>query len=299
MKILYHFFAWISMIKLFFQIKIFQKRFRTIEKSGKKFRPVIKNDKVLIVIVHMVPDAEIALEDKLFRLLACLESLEKSMALINHEIIILTKEKFTLHRKLPQYLIDKVEILFSSQLDPMYVEFDAYNIFESAKDEFDYFIFLEDDILLSDSWFLEKIKKFNALSPYKHFLLQPHRFEYFKGVKHYLDQTTVRIDKQTIFNYADFLKVDLFDNVSLCVYQNPHSGFYCLSKEQLYIWIKSGNKWKNQVVAFGILESAATFCLYENFQFLSPHPNSLGYFEVQHYGNKYILNDKIVDQEIE
>lgn len=287
------------MIKLFFQIKVFQKRFRTIEKSGKKFLPLIKNDKVLIVIIHVVPNPETTTENKLYRLITCVDSLNKSLALINHEIVILTKENFTLHEKLPRHLLEKVKIKFSSQLDPMYVEYDAYNIFESAKDEFDYFIFLEDDILLTDSWFLEKIKKFNALSPYKHFVLQPHRFEYYKGVKHYLDQNTVRNDKQTIFNYADYLKVDLFDNISLCVYQNPHAGFYCLSKEQLYIWIKSGYKWKNKVVAFGILESAATFCLYENFQFLSPHPNSLGYFEVQHYGNKYILNDNIVNQENE
>jgi len=44
---------------------------------------------------------------------------------------------------------------------------------------------------------------------------------------------------------------------------------------------------ENKVVAFGVLESAATFSWYENFEFFKPHPDSIGYLEVQHYGNKY------------
>jgi hypothetical protein len=175
----------------------------------------------------------------------------------------------------------------------MFVEFDAYEVFKKHLAEFDYFLFLEDDILLTDSWFIEKIKKFNSVSPFKKYVLLPHRFEYYKGIKYYIDQLSVRNDKQTIFTHSNTLNLNL-DDVSFCIYENPHAAFYCLNKNQMLMWIDSGYKWKNKVVAFGTLESAATFSMYENFQFIKPRPDYIDYLEVQHFGNKYMLNDKIV-----
>ncbi len=196
-----------------------------------------------------------------------------------------------MHECLPEYLKQKAELYFSEQEDPMFVEYDAYDVFVDHINEYEYFLFLEDDVLLTDSWFLEKIKKFNYYSPYKNYVLTPHRFEYANGIKHYFDQAIIDENRSTSYTYSEKLKVS-FDDVSFSVFQNPHAAIYCLSKEQINLWIESGYKWRNKVVAFGVLESAATFSLYENFEFFKPHPDNIGYLEVQHYGNKYMLKAK-------
>ncbi|HVZ97551.1 MAG TPA: hypothetical protein VG847_11790, partial [Chitinophagaceae bacterium] len=124
----------------------------------------------------------------------------------------------------------------------------------------------------------------------------PHRFEYANGIKHYIDQVIVRNGLQTTYKYSDNFKIS-FDDAAFTIFQNPHAAFYCLSKEQVQLWVDSGYKWKNKVVAFGILESAATFSLYENFEFFKPHPDNIGYFEVQHYGNKYMQYHAVTNPE--
>lgn len=294
MKPVYLFFAFINHLKTSFRIKVFQKRFFVFNKTGKNFTFKKNDEKILVVIAHVVPGAESGSEEKLLRLVACMDALGKSLASLQSDIVILTKENFSLHEKLPGYLKQKTEIFYSQQEDPMFVEYDAYDVFISHLKTHDYFLFLEDDVLLTDSWFLEKIKKFNYYSSDKKFVLTPHRFEYCNGKKHYFDQAIVRKDQTTSYKYAENLKIS-FDDASFTVFQNPHAAFYCLNKEQMQLWKNSGYKWKNKVVAFGVLESAATFSLYENFEFFKPHPDNIGYFEVQHFGNKYMLQHKIVE----
>ena len=296
MSIIYSFLSILQHLKTFIEIEVFKKRFLILSKIGKKVSiKASSEDKIILVIAHVVPDAHLKQAFKIERLTKCLDSFIKSLASFNYEIIILTKLGFSLHEELPQYLKNKIKIFNSLQEDPMFVEFDAFEIFKENINSFDHFIFTEDDILLTDSWFLEKIKKFNRISPFPSYVLLPHRFEYFNGVKYYMDHEAFLNNDSKIYNYSDILSVDLGDT-KFCVYANPHAAFYCLNKAQMLIWVKSGYKWKNKSIAFGPLESAATFVLYENFKFLKPHPDNINYFEIQHFGNKYILQNKVVQE---
>ena len=293
MSVFYHFLSLIAHIKTYVEIKVFQKRFFLLHKTGKKFIRHSKSEKLLIVIPHVVPNAHIAQQEKLTRLINCLDCLLCSIASYNFKILLLSKEGFSLAEHLPEYLREKVDVTYSTQPDPMFIGFDAFEQFKAHAEDFDYFMFMEDDILLSDSWFLEKIKQFNQSSPSPNYVLLPHRFEYFKGVKYYLDQMAVTGEQSKRYTYTEQLNFTV-DHVQFCIYENPHAGFYCLNRTQLSQWISSGNRWKNKAVAFGPLESAATFCLFENFKLFKPHPDDMDYFLIQHFGNKYIYNDKVI-----
>lgn len=294
MKIFYQFFSFLRQLDIYVKVKVFQRRFFLLRITGNRVETIKRNENILVVIAHVVPNPKSATSEKLDRFVACLDALCKSLNAMHSKIIILTKENFSLHESLPEYLKYKTEVYFSNQQDPMFVEYDAYDVFKQYVNQYDYFLFLEDDILLNDSWFLEKIKKFNRCSPKKNYVLLPHRFEYFNGLKHYFDQSSMENNILKPRKYSEHLKI-VSDDVMFTIFENPHAAFYCLNKEQMLLWIKSGYKWKNKVVAFGILESAVTFSMYENFEFFNPHPENISYLEVQHYGNKYILQHRLLN----
>lgn len=289
MKFVYQFFSFLKMLRVYFNINVFRRRFFSIVKTGNKVEIKKQPEKILAVIAHVVPGADNAAPEKLERLLRTLDGLLISLDAFHLTIVLLTKEFYSLHEKLPAYLKDKVEIYYSSQQDPMYVEYDAFDVFSKRKDEFDYFMFLEDDIILNDSCFVEKIKKFNSISPEKNYVLLPHRYEYYNGFKSYFDQCSMSKNGPRSNSYSEHLKL-VSDDAVFTIFENSHSAFYCLNKEQMMIWIKSGYQWKNKIAAVGLLESAATFCMYENFEFFKPHPCNMFYLEVQHWGNKHIVN---------
>ena len=132
-----------------------------------------------------------------------------------------------------------------------------------------------------DSFTLEKLEKFNQQSGYENAILYPNRFEMYQGTKRYIDLT---IQQPLLWNQLSSVEIE---GVKFAEFNNPHSAFYCLSRQQMKQWIKSGRVFKNQIVNVGPLESAATFCLLECFSIYKPHPSNLNYFEVRHYDTKY------------
>jgi hypothetical protein len=180
----------------------------------------------------------------------------------------------------------------------MFIEFFAQEIFLEAKDRFDYFLFLEDDILLGDACFLEKVEEFNRRSPYADALLLPHRFELNEGVKYY-DCRDFRnkmwtgpagsdirdvVNALTLITYESEL---LRRKVRFAEYTNPHAAVHCLDRRQLGRWEATGRHWRGKVSWIGPLESAATGCLFEGFHLYKPHPENRWFLEVRHLGTKY------------
>jgi hypothetical protein len=289
----YHFLSMLSYLKTYVEIKIFQKNINMAKRLGKQVNFAIKDQKIIIAVAHVVPPAQHNDAGKLTRLTACLDCLHNSFAAYPYKIVLLSKKNHSIHRKLPTYLRKGLDIYWSDQPDPMFVEFDAYEVFKPLVGDYDYFIFLEDDILLNDSWLINKIADFNTYSPQNSYVLLPHRFEYHNGIKYYLDQIAVNGKALAYYSYIDMFKVK-HGHIKYCIYENPHAAFYCLNKTQIYKWVQSGYKWKNKVVAIGPLESAATFAMFENFKFMKPHPDCAGYFELQHFGHKYMMKENII-----
>lgn len=241
--------------------------------------------KILVGLAHITSIEEAQNKDvatkKIERLKHTIDGLLTSFAHCDLTIVVQTLPNRHITAYLPEYQINCIQVQEGPECDPMFVEFRLQEEFVNKVDEFDWFLFIEDDIILYDSFTIEKLEKFNQQSGYESAILYPNRYEMYEGTKRYIDLT---IDTDLAWNKLSGVEIE---NVKFAEFTNPHAAFYCLSRKQMKQWIKSGRSWKNQVVNVGPLESAATFCLLEYFSIYKPHPSNLNYFEVRHYDNKY------------
>jgi len=248
--------------------------------------PDAPRPRLLAVVTHVVSREQAAAVDgiKRERLVRTLESLLAGFAHCDLKIVINTAPGRHLADSLPDSLRRRVEIVEQSDCDPMFVEFLAPDLFLRHRDDFDWFLFLEDDILLRDSWALDKLAFFNRATGDPSLLLTPHRFEMLDGEKVYFDLNWNEGQKD--FRWNRFATFET-GGVKFGECANPHGACFCLNRAQLDLWEKSGRHWKNRVVIVGPLESAATGCLFEAFTLYKPHPDNLRFFEVEHFDTKY------------
>ena len=286
---------------VFFQMAVFQQLWRTAARYSKLMLfyqrrsivdlfkdgelPEKKRPKVLAAVAHItsVEEAESALAGakKIERLTHTIDGLLASFAHCELTIVVQTLPNRHITAYLPEYQINCIQVQEGPECDPMFVGFRLQEEFVNKVEEFDWFLLIEDDIVLYDTFTIEKLEKFNQESGYENAILYPNRYEMYQGTKRYIDLT---IEQPLSWNQLSSVEIE---GVKFAEFSNPHAAFYCLSRKQMKQWIKSGRLFKNQVVNVGPLESAATFCLLECFSIYKPHPSNLNYFEVRHYDSKY------------
>lgn len=273
-------------LKQYFKVGLFYQRCDVIKTlgEGQKVKPI--PPKVIAVIPHITSveeskDRQKAVA-KIEKLRLTIDSLLASFAHCQLTIVIKTVVDRHITAYLPEYQINCIQVQEESNLDPMFMGFKCQDELVKRVDEFDWFLFLEDDILLEDSFILEKLEKFNANCGSKRALLFPNRYELWEGTKRYID---LIIDRGLEWNRLSTVEVD---GVKFGECTNPHSGFFGLSKDQVKLWGESGREWNNKNLGFGgPRECAATFSLLECFSIYKPHPANLYFFEVRHYDTKY------------
>ena len=286
---------------VFFQMAVFQQLWRAAARYSKLMlfyqrNPIIdlfkdgelpekKRPKVLAAVAHItsVEEAESALAGakKIERLTHTIDGLLASFAHCELTIVVQTLPNRHITAYLPEYQINCIQVQEGPECDPMFVGFRLQEEFVNKVEEFDWFLLIEDDIVLYDAFTIEKLEKFNQESGYENAILYPNRYEMYQGTKRYIDLT---IEQPLSWNQLSSVEIE---GVKFAEFSNPHAAFYCLSRKQMKQWIKSGRLFKNQVVNVGPLESAVTFCLLECFSIYKPHPSNLNYFEVRHYDSKY------------
>lgn len=248
-------------------------------------QPEKERPKVFAAVAHITSVEESNNPEKaaakIERLRHTIDGLLTSFAHCDLTISIQTLPNRHVTAYLPDYQIKCIQIQEGPECDPMFVEFRLQEEFVERLEEFDWFLFIEDDIVLYDAFTLEKLEKFNQQSGYENAILYPNRYEMYQVTKRYIDLT---ITKPFLVNKLSSVEIE---GVKFAEFNNPHAAFYCLSRKQMKLWIKSGRLFKNQIVNVGPLESAATFCLLECFSIYKPHPSNLNYFEVRHYDSKY------------
>lgn len=246
--------------------------------------PQIK-PKVLVVLPHIVSPEEATdrhqASPKITKLQQAIEGLLSSFAHCELTILISTLPGRHITAFLPAYQRRCIEVLETPDCDPMYVGFRVQDEFIKRSNQFDWFLFVEDDIVVYDSLLLEKITTFNQYSGRGNAVLLPNRYEMWEGRKSYIDLT---IDSEVAWNRLSGIEIE---GIKYAECTNPHSAFYCLSQTQLKTWVQSGRSWKYKDLMVGPLESAATFCLLECFSLYKPHPANLHFLEVRHYDTKY------------
>ncbi|MFM9267472.1 hypothetical protein [Tychonema sp. BBK16] len=248
-------------------------------------QPKNKRPKILVAIAHITSVEESNNQEKatakIERLRHTIDGLLTSFAHCDLSIVVHTLPNRHITAYLPEYQINCIQVQEGPECDPMFVEFRLQEEFVNKVDEFEWFLFIEDDIILYDAFTIEKLEKFNQQSGFENAILYPNRYEMYEGTKRYIDLT---VEKDFVWNKLSSIEIE---EVKFAEFSNPHAAFYCLSRKQMKQWIKSGRTWKNQVINVGPLESAATFCLLECFSIYKPHPSNLNYFEVRHYDSKY------------
>jgi hypothetical protein len=177
--------------------------------------------------------------------------------------------------------------------DARYLSFDCQNALKAGLGNYDFYCFLEDDILLHDPWFFHKLHWF-ATRFGDHALLQPNRFERsWQGPvrKLYIDET-IAVEEtasfQDIARDAELTAPCLDTTVTFQRHPNPHSGCYFLSAAQMLHWSRQAYFGARDASFIGPLESGATLGLMKTFNIYKPAIEDASFLEVEHFGDAYL-----------
>ncbi len=158
---------------------------------------------------------------------------------------------------------------------------------------YDYFAYLEDDLILTDPWFFQKLRWFNNELG-DEVLLQPNRYEIGPlGLVHkaYIDGNLPRratapfqnIDEQPTMTGHMLGTSVVFRRAS-----NPHSGCFFLNREQMTKWSERPHFLDRSSAFVGPLESAATLGIMRAFRVYKPSLESASFLEIAHYGTAFL-----------
>lgn len=268
------------------KLMLFYQRMGVIQLFNDTSQSPTYRPKVLVMIPHIVSPEEASDRQKgaakITRLEKAIAGLLNSFAHCDLEIWIQTLPGQNVVRFLPEYQQRRIYVEEQQTCEPLYVPYSIQDKFMARKSEpFDWFLFMEDDIVIHDSSFLDKLILFNQHCPESNGILYPNRYEMLEGTKRYIDLT---INEDMAW---DRLSVFEINGVKYAECQNSHAALYCLTAKQLDYWSRCDRDWRNLDFMVGPLECAGTFSLLESFIIYKPHPQNLHSFEVEHYDTKY------------
>ncbi len=263
------------------QIATFQARARVAYRFAPPVTPRVRR-RVVVAIAHVV-DGSRGRKIAAGRLAAALDGLLENLADADLELVVHTVPGGHVVAELPTYLRRRIELIEHDDVHPMLVGFRVPCDFAERRDR-DWFMFVEDDIVLTDPLLLEKLAYFNDGAPAGAVLL-PHRYEYLRGERTYVDLVSrsspvpdLAHDGNTVLDIGGW---------KFAEFANPHSAFYCLSRSQLERWLATGLHWSEKISFVDARVSAATGTLGEAFRLYKPHPDNMTFLLVHHWDTKY------------
>lgn len=181
--------------------------------------------------------------------------------------------------------------------DPRYLGYACYDVFRDSFGSYDWYCFLEDDIVVNDPLFFCKLQIFYNATGDARYLLQPNRFELGITPKPY----KIYIDGPIWEDSASFLAkmrqpgcrdeiVLPFGTQSFRMIPavNPHSGCFFLTEAHLGHLLEQPWYGEHIVGYAGPLESAATLYLMALFHVFKPADECANFLEVHHYYQKHV-----------
>ncbi len=179
-----------------------------------------------------------------------------------------------------------------TQVEPMLLGFECQAILRDCLGQYDYYCFLEDDLILHDPWFFAKLSWFTQQAD-PLCLLQPNRYEvsiHALTCKTYIDgnllpkvtapfqQVSEKPQRQ-----GSFLGLPVTFRRTL----NPHSGCYFLNANQMEYWAKQPYFLDRDTSFVSPLESAATLGIMKTFHVYKPADEQANFLEIQHFGEGF------------
>ena len=207
------------------------------------------------------------------------------------EIVVCTTQNYHLipHLSLPQNFF----VHHATTVEPMMLGFECQAVLQANLGKFDYYCYLEDDLILHDPWLFVKLNWFARHAGNEN-LLQPNRYEISpQGLvtKVYIDgdlmpHITTRfqnVKEQTL------LTGQIMDQpVQFLRALNPHAGCYFLNAEQMAHWAGQPHFLDHDTSFISPLESAATLGIMRTFRIYKSAPAYASFLEIQHFGNSYL-----------
>jgi hypothetical protein len=262
------------------RLAAFQQHVRVASRFPEPYTPPAP-PRVLAVVTHLAdPSRPSTLTVE--RLERTLDGLVYSLGHTDLEIVLNTLPERDVAAALPEHLGSRLVVRPQTGVEPLYLGFRAQDIFVERRSDFDWFVYIEDDLVLWDALLLEKLTYFAEGAPPEAVLL-PHRYELWNGVRTYIDIVS-RTEPEPHWNRLTMIDLGGW---RFAEFVNPHSGFYCLSRSQLELWLESGRHWYGVVSYAAPRESAATGALMESFRIYKPHPANLRFLELMHWDTKF------------
>jgi hypothetical protein len=177
--------------------------------------------------------------------------------------------------------------------DPTVLGYECHAVLRDHLGKYDFYCYLEDDLVMRDPMFFSKLQWFNQLTG-KQDLLQPNRYEVsFKSNvnKVYVDgplppRSTApfqKVDERNLLK-ATVLGQDMLFRRTL----NPHSGSFFLNEQQMRTWASKPYFLDRSPAFIGPPESAATLGIMKTFRVYKPAVRNASFLELQHCGTSYL-----------
>ena len=177
--------------------------------------------------------------------------------------------------------------------DPTLLGYECHAVLRERLGSYDYYCYLEDDLVMHDPLFFSKLQWFNQLAE-KQDLLQPNRYEVsFKGDVHkvYVDGPLPTRSTAPFQQIAErnLLKATVFgQDILFRRTLNPHSGSFFLNEQQMRTWAAKPYFLDRSPAFIGPPESAATLGIMKTFRVYKPAVRNAAFLELQHCGTSYL-----------
>jgi hypothetical protein len=175
---------------------------------------------------------------------------------------------------------------------PIMLAFEAQRIMRERAGQYDFYVYLEDDLIIDDPAFLEKIGWFaRAFGPRA--LLLPIRYEMSSTGTPAKVSISFQLDEKFA---APFRREGLAPVLTgrwhgaertFRIPNNPHAACYVLTDEQLRLWIGDPSFYDRDGSWVDPLASAATFSPGKFFGLYMPAEPDPWFLGIEHYGTRY------------
>jgi hypothetical protein len=181
----------------------------------------------------------------------------------------------------------------STEAEPRLLGFECHAALRQRLGDYDYYGYLEDDLIARDPLYFLKLAWFNAQVG-DEALLQPNRYEVGPlGLVHkaYIDgdlAARVTAPFQDVADRPVLNSLVMGATVAFHRARNPHSGCFFLNAHQMAHWAGCPHFLDRDTRFIGPLESAATLGIMRAFRVYKPAPENAGFLEIEHYGTAFL-----------
>lgn len=176
--------------------------------------------------------------------------------------------------------------------EPGLLGFECHAVLRERLGAYDFYCYLEDDLIVEDPSFFQKLAWFGSLAG-PEAVLQPNRYEMNLASpvhKVYIDGDLPNREADQYQNQRERpeLSAEVFGRrIRFRRTGNPHSGCFFLTQEQMRHWAQQPYFLDRDCSFFTPLESAATLGIMKAFRVYKSIPEDANFLEIRHGDNRY------------